>query len=68
MKLNRENFAAANQTSNRSAQQRIVHIGLGAFHRAHQAWFTSQVDTDKAWGITAFTGRSAKAAEELAPQ
>ncbi|MEY3889688.1 MAG: D-mannonate oxidoreductase UxuB, partial [Actinomycetota bacterium] len=40
----------------------------GAFHRAHQAWFTSQVDTDKAWGITAFTGRSAKAAEELAPQ
>jgi len=68
MKLNRENFAAATQTSNRSAQQRIVHIGLGAFHRAHQAWFTSQVDTDKAWGITAFTGRSAKAAEELAPQ
>jgi fructuronate reductase len=68
MKLNRANFAAETRQPNRSAQQRIVHIGLGAFHRAHQAWFTSQVDTDKAWGITAFTGRSAKAAEELAPQ
>lgn len=68
MKLNRANFAAATRTPNRSAQQRIVHIGLGAFHRAHQAWFTAQVDTDKAWGITAFTGRSAKAAEEIAPQ
>ena len=68
MKLNRANFAAQTRQPNRSAPQRIVHIGLGAFHRAHQAWFTSQVDTDKAWGITAFTGRSAKAAEELAPQ
>jgi fructuronate reductase len=68
MKLNRANFAAQTRSPNRVAPQRIVHIGLGAFHRAHQAWFTSQVDTDKAWGITAFTGRSAKAAEELAPQ
>lgn len=68
MKLNRANFAAQTRTPNRAAPKRIVHIGLGAFHRAHQAWFTSQVDTEKAWGITAFTGRSAKAAEELAPQ
>ncbi len=48
--------------------QRIVHIGLGAFHRAHQAWYTAQVDTKNEWGITAFTGRSPKAAEELAAQ
>lgn len=68
MKLNRTNFEVKTGQPNRSAPQRIVHIGLGAFHRAHQAWFTSQVDTDKAWGITAFTGRSAKAADELAPQ
>jgi fructuronate reductase len=68
MKLNRANFEAQTSRSNQAAPQRIVHIGLGAFHRAHQAWFTSQVDTDKAWGITAFTGRSDKAAKELAPQ
>ncbi|WP_073707979.1 mannitol dehydrogenase family protein [Glutamicibacter sp. 0426] len=45
---------------------RIVHIGLGAFHRAHQAWYTAKADSE--WGITAFTGRSATAAAALAPQ
>ena len=34
---------------------RMVHMGLGAFHRAHQAWYTDQ-STD-AWGIAAFGGR-----------
>lgn len=47
---------------------RIVHLGLGAFHRAHQAWFTTEVDAAAEWGIAAFTGRSAQAALELAPQ
>lgn len=47
---------------------RIVHIGLGAFHRPHQAYFTQLADTAKEWGIAAFTGRSPKAAEELARQ
>lgn len=47
---------------------RIVHLGLGAFHRAHQAWYTEQVDERGEWGIAAFTGRSAHAARELAPQ
>ncbi|MCB1281623.1 MAG: mannitol dehydrogenase family protein [Salinibacterium sp.] len=47
---------------------RIVHLGLGAFHRAHQAWFTSVVDEERTWGIAAFTGRSATAADLLAPQ
>lgn len=50
------------------APVRIVHIGLGAFARAHQAWYTSQVDEAGEWGIAAFTGRSATAAAELAPQ
>ncbi len=48
--------------------KQIVHIGLGAFHRAHQAWYTAQVSKNTEWGIVAFTGRSPKAAEELAAQ
>ncbi|MEY9951506.1 mannitol dehydrogenase family protein [Leifsonia sp. EB34] len=47
---------------------RIVHLGLGAFHRAHQAWYTAAVDPAGEWGIAAFTGRTPDAALELAPQ
>ena len=47
---------------------RIVHMGLGAFSRAHQAWYTDVADSSGEWGIAAFTGRNATAAEELAPQ
>ncbi|HAY44572.1 MAG TPA: oxidoreductase [Micrococcaceae bacterium] len=60
------------QMLNRSAQSgspaevRMVHIGLGAFHRAHQAWYTAH--SGDGWGIAAFTGRSATAATELAAQ
>lgn len=50
------------------APVRIVHLGLGAFHRAHQAWYTDVVDAANRWGIRAFTGRSAAAADELAAQ
>ncbi|WP_426624768.1 mannitol dehydrogenase family protein [Leifsonia sp. McL0607] len=45
---------------------RVAHLGLGAFHRAHQAWFT-QLAGDGS-GIAAFTGRSADAARVLAAQ
>jgi fructuronate reductase len=47
---------------------RIVHLGIGAFHRAHQAWYTVVVDDDREWGIRAFTGRSAGVAEILTAQ
>ena len=47
---------------------RIVHLGLGAFHRAHQAWYTDAVDVDGEWGISAFTGRRPEAATVLAEQ
>ncbi|WP_394770493.1 mannitol dehydrogenase family protein [Lacisediminihabitans sp.] len=51
---------------------RIVHLGLGAFHRAHQAWYTERANAEAAagdgWGIHAFTGRSAAAAEVLSAQ
>jgi fructuronate reductase len=45
---------------------RILHLGLGNFHRAHQAWYTARAGDS--WGIAAFTGRRAEAAEALAPQ
>ncbi len=47
---------------------RSVHLGLGAFFRAHQAWYTNEVDAAGEWGISAYTGRSPRAAEELAAQ
>ena len=50
------------------APERIVHLGVGAFFRAHQAWYTSAVDSAKEWGIVGYTGRSATVADELQPQ
>ncbi|MEO8528314.1 MAG: mannitol dehydrogenase family protein [Pseudolysinimonas sp.] len=47
---------------------RIVHVGLGAFHRAHQAWYTAHAADAADWGIAAFTGRSPEAARALAEQ
>ncbi len=48
--------------------ERIVHIGLGAFFRAHQAVYTQHASDSKDWGIVAYTGRSAFLADELRPQ
>lgn len=68
MKLNRANLAVMNHVESAKATERIVHIGLGAFHRAHQAWYTARVDREQNWGIVAFTGRSVEAAEKLSVQ
>ncbi|WP_129336686.1 mannitol dehydrogenase family protein [Cellulomonas endophytica] len=49
----------------------IVHLGLGAFHRAHQAVCTEDAAAatgDDRWGIHGVTQRSARVAEQLAPQ
>jgi fructuronate reductase len=43
----------------------IVHVGVGAFARAHLAWYTQHAGE---WGITAFTGRSPRAADALVAQ
>ncbi|WP_430868915.1 mannitol dehydrogenase family protein [Demequina aurantiaca] len=51
-----------------SPRVRIVHLGLGAFHRAHEAWYTAHSSDASEWGIAAFTGRSAQAAEVLSSQ
>jgi fructuronate reductase len=50
------------------APVRIVHFGLGAFHRAHQAWYTARAHDAADWGIAALTGRNPTAAEVLARQ
>ncbi len=47
---------------------RIVHLGVGNFHRAHQAWYTARAADAAAWGIAAFTGRRPDIADALAPQ
>jgi len=52
----------------RPERVRIVHIGLGNFHRAHQAWYTARASDAAEWGIAAFTVRSPGQAELLAPQ
>lgn len=48
----------------------IVHLGLGAFHRAHQAAYTDAVLAagDRRWGITAASLRSADTRDALGPQ
>ncbi|WP_188188127.1 mannitol dehydrogenase family protein [Nonomuraea sp. SYSU D8015] len=45
----------------------IVHLGLGAFHRAHQALYTEDAG-DPAYGVCGVTMRSMAAAELLSAQ
>jgi len=45
----------------------IVHLGIGAFHRAHQAVYT-QLAGGGEWGICGVTQRSATVVEQLRPQ
>jgi fructuronate reductase len=47
---------------------RMVHLGLGNFHRAHQAWYTANASDAADWGIAAFTGRRPDTADDLRPQ
>ncbi len=47
---------------------RIVHLGLGALHRAHQAWYTAHAGNAAGWGIASFTGRRPAMAEVLSGQ
>jgi fructuronate reductase len=49
----------------------IVHLGIGAFHRAHQAVFTELAAATAGrddWGITGVTQRSTSVCEQLTPQ
>ncbi|MFN3458881.1 MAG: mannitol dehydrogenase family protein, partial [Novosphingobium sp.] len=76
MRLSPEALAAlpaqvARPLYDRQAQKvGIVHFGIGAFHRAHQAWYTDAAmnagDTD--WAITGVSLRSAGVARQMNPQ
>lgn len=48
----------------------IVHLGLGAFHRAHQAVYTEEAMAagDRGWGIVGVSLRSPAVRDALAPQ
>ena len=48
----------------------IVHFGIGAFHRAHQAWYTDQAmdEGDRDWAICGVSLRSRSVADQLVPQ
>ncbi len=49
----------------RQRRVRLVHLGIGAFHRAHQAFYTEECGD---WGSCGVTQRSARVAGQLAPQ
>jgi fructuronate reductase len=51
-------------------QAGIVHLGLGSFHRAHQAVYTARaVDSEGGpWGIVGVAGRSHRVADALRAQ
>ncbi|RZS89858.1 fructuronate reductase [Motilibacter rhizosphaerae] len=49
----------------------IMHLGIGAFHRAHQAEFTQDAmaaSGDTSWGICGVTQRSRSVLDDLEPQ
>ncbi|PLK27947.1 mannitol dehydrogenase [Novosphingobium sp. TH158] len=48
----------------------IVHFGIGAFHRAHQAWYTDRAMAagDRDWSIIGVSLRSAEVAHQMNPQ
>ncbi|HWF80841.1 MAG TPA: mannitol dehydrogenase family protein [Streptosporangiaceae bacterium] len=50
------------------APVRLVHLGLGNFFRAHQAWYTHHAGDADGWGYAAFTGRSPDLAVALTAQ
>jgi fructuronate reductase len=50
----------------------MVHLGLGNFFRAHQAWYTHRANAgrplEEQWGIAAFSGRSTDVVDAMKTQ
>ncbi|MGL1922310.1 MAG: mannitol dehydrogenase family protein [Hyphomicrobiales bacterium] len=72
-RLNAKNLAQAKaQKPNyhrEDVKMGIVHLGIGAFHRAHQAVYIDDLlAKDPQWGILGISLRSHKTAEALNPQ
>lgn len=63
-----ERLSRASAGTRPAAPVRIIHLGVGNFFRAHQAWYTQEAEDASRWGIAAFTGRSPAVAEALSPQ
>jgi fructuronate reductase len=51
-----------------AAPVRIVHLGLGNFFRAHQAWYTEHASDAPQWGIAAVQGRGFELADAMREQ
>jgi len=51
-----------------AAPVRLVHLGLGNFYRAHQAWYTDQSPDAGDWGYAAFSGHSRDLPDRLTAQ
>ena len=80
MKLNKQTLAQTDKQADKRAAlpaydnaallPGIVHLGLGAFHRAHQAVYTDTVlaQGDLRWGIVGVSLRSPDTRDALAPQ
>jgi fructuronate reductase len=62
--------AAQPDYSRASVETGIVHLGIGAFHRAHMADFVDQILAagDRRWGITGLSLRSPGVRDQLNPQ
>jgi fructuronate reductase len=63
--------SAVRHSYDRAAQKAgIVHFGIGAFHRAHQAWYTDAAMNlgDRDWGIIGVSLRSSDVAQQMNPQ
>ncbi|MEO9947311.1 mannitol dehydrogenase family protein [Paraglaciecola sp.] len=58
------------KSSELGAVKQIVHLGIGAFHRAHQAVYTQDANEmcDDNWQIIGVSLRSASVQEQLMPQ
>lgn len=69
-----ESFASVNNLTKRcfddNASTRIVHLGLGAFHKAHQAYLTDKLIklTGEDWRISSVSLRSPINRDQLKPQ
>lgn len=69
--LTRLDCAVTRPDFDRAAQQpRILHFGIGAFHRAHQAVYTDDAMNagDRDWGIVGVSLRSSDVAAQMDPQ
>ncbi|MGI5289984.1 hypothetical protein ACQEVF_42500 [Nonomuraea polychroma] len=68
--LDRLDDARRPRVDPRLLRPRIVHVGLGAFHRAHEAIYTEEAAarSGEPWGIAAVAPRSAATVEAMRTQ